>query len=365
MGKKPISRKSLIINIFIMLTVTGLTIFYLSRYNFFSKIKEAEKFPIYGFFFLGIFMLITILCDSFIIYRSFKIINPIKYKDAIGAYLYGNIGSYVTPGRAGHYPFMIYYYEKKGKSIDEILNSTTQNQFLYSFVLVIVYGIIAIVANCNNYCVKLSSGIYELKFFAIIGILSNIAFSLIFVVLAFCKPINDIVIKICGYFAVKLKKFPSKEEYKAYQSIKMEACRKQIKYIVTHFYRMIPSMLAFIIFIFFSYGLPYWVYLFITKESFSFSTFFLFLSLNQCLTYIANLVPTPGGTGVFSFTFLVVFQMVIPVEGTLNLCMLIWRFFSYYYLLIIDIIYFLISMSIDTNKGLHINKELLEKEKKN
>ena len=215
MDKRVLSKKQMIINAIIIVVVTIIAIFYLVSDDIFSDLSSLSKLPIYSYFLIGLAVLGYVLCDSFIIYRSFKGINDnMKFKDCMGMYLYGNLGSSLTPSKAGHYPMKLYYMEKKGNSIDQALCVVTRAQIVYSLVNIICYTIMYIICLVNKVTFTMSNGVVvELEMIALIGLLIAIISVGIFVSLAFIPPINNLLIRIAGFFVVKTKKTITKAEY--------------------------------------------------------------------------------------------------------------------------------------------------------
>ncbi len=347
MKRKGLSKKQVIINLLVIALVTTLAIFYLAKDNIFNDIHLISNLPFYSFFLIGFFVLGYVLCDSFIIYRSFRgINNQMKYKDCIGMYLYGNLGSSLTPSKAGHYPMKLVYMEKRGNTIDQALSVVTRAQIIYSLVNVICYIVMFVVCSFNNVTFTLSSGnIIKLKSVALIGLLIAILSLGIFISLAFIRPLNNLLIKIVGFFVCKTNKSITKEEYYDSQQKKMEITRKQIIYFVKNMYKEIPSILANFGFLLFNNCLPYFIYLFLSGNPFSFVDLLFYFALYQSVSYITTFFPIPGNAGVAESTFVIVFK--VAMGKYIGACLLLWRLFNYYLLMIIDLIYFI----FDTLRG--------------
>ena len=358
MEKKLLSKRQVIINLVIIAIVTIVAIFYLAKDNIFDDLSSLGKLPIYAYLLIAFAVLGYVLCDSFIIYRSFRgINNEMKYKDCIGMYLYGNLGSSLTPSKAGHYPMKLYYMEKKGNSIDQALSVVTRAQIVYSLVNIICYIIMYIICSINNVTFTMSNGnVVELELIALIGFLIALVSIGIFISLAFIPPINNLLIRISCFFVVKIRKGITKADYIKHQKRKMEITRTQIVYFIKNIYKEVPSIVANFGFLFFNNCLPYFIYLLLGKNSFNLGELFFYFALYQTVSYVTTFFPIPGNAGVAESTFVLVYKVVMG--NLVGACLLLWRLFNYYLMVIVDVIYFI----IDTLKGnkfkkIEINKE--------
>ena len=102
-----ISKKKLALNLGIIAVTTGLTVFTLIKNNAFENMSALGNLKWYTFLVILLVVAVYIFGESFVIYRSFRRINPkMSYVDSVGCYLYANLGSSITPAKAGHHPFL-------------------------------------------------------------------------------------------------------------------------------------------------------------------------------------------------------------------------------------------------------------------
>ena len=341
MDRKGLSKRQVIINVLVIAIVTSLAIFYLAKDNIFDDLSSLKKLPFYAYLIIGLLVLGYVLCDSFIIFRSFKgINNKMKYKDCIGMYLYGNLGSSLTPSKAGHYPMKLFYMEKKGNTIDQSLSVVTRAQIVYSLVNVICYVIMFIVCSINKVTFTLSTGNeIKLQSVALIGLLIAILSLGIFIGLAFIPPLNNLLIKLVGFFVCKKNKNITREEYYEKEKRKMEITRAQIIYFLKNTHKEIPSIIANFGFLLFNNCLPYFIYLLLSGKDFNFVDLLFYFSLFQSVSYITTFFPIPGNAGVAESTFVIVFK--VAMGNFVGSTLLLWRLFNYYVLVIVDVIYFI------------------------
>lgn len=350
MQKKSINKKSLIINISIVLVVSGLTIFYLAKNKAFNNIEYLLKVPFYDYLLLGLMVLLIVLSDSFIIYYSFKSLKKkYRYQEALGTYLFGNLGSAITPGKSGHYPFMLYYYEKEGVSATEALGVSTRNQVVYSTTLIILYMIVMIISLVNNFTITIGNKIIHVWFFSLIGLIANVGYALGFLLLCYVKWFSRLIIKFMAFLLYKFKKISSRDAYITEENAKMNQTRAYLTTMFKNFYTIIPQVLVYFIFVMCLYSFPYVIYLLLTNNAFNIKDLILFFTLAQGMSYATNIIPVPGNALVSEYIYLLFFTSFYPNDEIIGLSVILWRFCTYYLLMIIDFIYFFIYM-VKTSK---------------
>ena len=348
------NKKYYIIDAVIILLVTALTLFYLLKNGIFSELSNLSKLSLTGHFTISLIVFINYIIEIVIIYRSNKMANiGLTFGQTAEAYFFGNLGSNVTPSKAGHFPFMFYYFSRKNIPFDKSLSLVCLNQIIYSTTTIVLYlALFIYTAVKNTYIVVLNITVF-LKFIALVGLLFNVAtISLVFA-MSFSKKFHKLIINICAWFLLKFKKINSKEEYEEEQVEKMLIYKSQIIYFLKHFHKFLLSIFIYVIMLFLLCGMPYTIYLFLTGSTFSVSDYLFFFSLNQTMAYITNVIPVPGGTGVAEFSFLTIFAVVFP-ENLIGTALVIWRFFSYYVQIIIAFIVFISFMCRNRNRHKHM-----------
>ena len=175
----------------------------------------------------------------------------------------------------------------------------------------------------------------------------------IFISLAFITPLNNTLIRISCFFVTRKKNGITKVEYIKNQKKKMEITREQIIYFMKNIHREIPSIISNIGFLICNNCLPYFIYLFLSKEQFSLEGLLLYFALYQTVSYVTTFFPVPGNAGVAESTFVLVFKSTMG--NIVGACLLIWRLFNYYLMVVVDVIYF----NVDTMR----KKNNLEKVK--
>lgn len=345
------NKKYYIIDAVIILFVTALTVFYLLKNGIFSQLGNLSKMSWIGIAIIAFIVLFNYLIEIIIIYRSNKMANiGLNFGQTSEAYFFGNLGSNVTPMKAGHFPFMFYYYARQGIQFNKSLSLVCLNQIIYSTTTTTLYLALFVYTSIKNTFIVVLNITVFLKYIALIGLLFNIGTLALVFAMSFSKKFHKLIIRISSWFLLKFKKIESKEVYEEEQSQKMQIYKEQITYFLKHFYKFLPSILLYTVMLISLCGLPYYIYLLLSNSAFSIAEYLFFFSLNQTMAYITNVIPIPGSTGVAEFTFLTIFSIVIP-ENILGISMIIWRFFSYYVQIIIAFIVFISFMLRNRNKN--------------
>lgn len=335
------SKKKIIFEIIFFIILTGLTIFYLITSGVFSHIGDLKNVTVLGLFFVLISVLVYVLADSFIIYRSIKKVRGnASYLDGIGVYTFGNLGAAVTPWKSAHFPMIGYYLHKRGYNTEEILSIMARNQLIYSITLPCLYSVFVIYGIINKIYIDVGRFNLPLFIFPIFGIVTNIFYLVVLFTLLYNQKFQNFVCNLEAKVLFKMKKITDKEAFLEEKRIKMMVYKKTADSFFHKYYKNLPSVIAYIIFMLFINGIPYITYLAVSGNHFVLKDYIYCFMLCQAMSYVTNLIPVPGGMAAVEFSFLTVFE---PFMGSLvNISLLLYRFFTYIFLIILDFIIFVI-----------------------
>ncbi len=338
------SKKHYIINAVIILLVTALTLFYMLKNGIMGQISNLSKIPWTGIVAIIFIIFISMLFQCYIYHNSNLVADAgLTFSQSANSYFMGFLGSGITPLKSGHYPFIFYYNAKRNVSFEKSLSIVCLNQIVFSITTIITYLIIMIMCLAKHTIIVISGTEINLWLAALAGFLFNLGALLLVILMTYCKPFHKLIVKICSFFLFKFKKIENREIYEIEHSRKMEIYKKQIDYIFKHLYKFLLPILAFFLYLIFYCSVPYIIHLFFTNGTFNLSSYLFFFSLNQAMTYITNIIPVPGGTGVAEFSFIAIFGTVFS-ESTVGAAMIIWRLLTYFIPIIATFILFIIIM---------------------
>jgi len=277
---------------------------------------------IFAYYFLR-----TIILNDIII--KFK--KDFSFKETFGITLKTQFFNGITPFSSGGQPFQVYMLKKAGIKISNSTNIIIQNFIVYQIALVIL-GIIAII---YNHFFDFFKEIALLKNLVTIGFIINILVIIILFALAFTTKLN----KILGYVFIKLlqktkiiknsKQLVSKwEEYvENFHDGAIVLLNNKKIFLKGIFYNLIALCSLYLIPIVLLYGMG----------NFNVVTPVESIITSAYVMLIGSFVPIPGGTGGLEYGFVVFYGNFVK-GSALNAIMLLWRFITYYFSIILGAI---------------------------
>ncbi|MBQ9486002.1 MAG: flippase-like domain-containing protein [Clostridia bacterium] len=341
-------RKKYFIDAAIIIVVAALTFYYLFK----NRIITAESFsaaPWYAFiacFSVFLFWLCLSALAERLIYGSFT--SEMNYGKCFASVAFGNFGSGITPFRSGHFPFIVYYQYKAGVPAGITLTGILKCQIIYSATASFVYGAITVYLAVTGLTATVADAQIKLWMVVATGLVFHIAVFAVITVLAFNPALQRGTLNLVCRAAKKFRKNFNGEKFFAEQSEKLARFKEQISIIGKSFYKYLLPFAVYLLSMAVNGGLQYFAYLFVSGENFAASGFFTFYILNLASTYVANVIPLPGGTGTVETLFTLLFAQVIA-EPLLGATLILWRITSYYFPVIAEFIAFL-PLTVKTRK---------------
>lgn len=317
--------KKNIINICILSIIT-IIVLYFSLKGHFLEIMETIKNMNFLLFILSIFIFVGyIFLKSVVmkwIVRNFK--EDYKGTQAFRMGLETNFFHAITPFSTGGQPYEVYRLAKDGVSVIHSANISVQNFIIYQTALVLL-GIFALI---YNHFMNLFEDIALLKNLVAIGFTMN--FFVIVILFAIClfKKMNKIIINFLISILSKIKMIKNKEttqkKVEKYLSDFDEGARVLLQNKKRFIYLVFLELLALLLLYFIPYLLIKGVGI---QENISIITVIV---TSAYVMLIGSFVPIPGGTGGLEYGFIAFFGNFIngPI---LNALMLLWRFVTYYF----------------------------------
>lgn len=320
------------INLAIIFIVTVIVLFLALKDDFDAIIYQIFtidiKFLVISFLLiLAYYFLRTIVLNDII--TKFK--KDYSFIDAFKLTLKTQFFNGVTPFSTGGQPFQVYMLKKDGIKISNATNIIVQNFIVYQIALVIL-GLIAVIANYFLYFFK---DVTILKHLVTLGFIINILVTAILFVLAFTTKLNRIV----GNLIIKLLKkvkvvknskelFSKWEEYvENFHDGAIVLLSNKRGFIKGIFYNLIALSSLYLIPLILLYGIG----------KFDIMTSYEAIITSAYVMLIGSFVPIPGGTGGLEYGFIAFYGNYIK-GPTLKSIMLLWRFITYYFGMILGAI---------------------------
>lgn len=318
-------------NVIVLALVTCLVLYFSLKDNFNTIINEIINVNI---FWLIISFLLALSFWFFKAIATTRIANIFEkdysIKQGMRLVLETNFFHAITPFAVGGQPYEIYSLKKSKLKITEATNVSIVNFIVYQIALVLL-GIIAIVYNHHFVLLKEND---LLKNLVVVGFLVNFIVIVALFLLTCTKKINKILMKFIIKVLNKIHLVKNKDEKikqfneylnEFHQGAKILLHDKKlfIKLIFVHFIGLISS---YLIPLTLAYAMGISSYTGIEA-----------IVLSSYVMLIGAFVPIPGGTGGLEYGFMTFYGSFIK-GSKLNAIMLLWRFITYYFAMILGAI---------------------------
>jgi uncharacterized membrane protein YbhN (UPF0104 family) len=136
--KKTLNKKNLIVNFFVVLLLSVLSVYYLTK----TDVLSAESFSLISlfdillvmlYFLIGAFLISLV---EFLIYRTFTDKMPLNR--CFYNTLLGNLGSNVTPFKIAHFPLKFYVQHSFGVPFLDTMTGVVKCQVIHSSTSIII-----------------------------------------------------------------------------------------------------------------------------------------------------------------------------------------------------------------------------------
>lgn len=318
-----------IMNIIVLVVITALVLYFSLKDNYEAIIHQILNmnvvFVLLSFLFLGIFWLFK----SYSMYAfSKKINNNFKFLQAFQLILRTQFFNAVTPFATGGQPFQVIYLKQCGLDYASATSVVLQNFIVYQIALVFL-GLVALVA---NKLFHILSKVYLLQKLIAVGFLINTLVIVAMFLVAFSPKMNKKLINLGISILTKLHIVKNKEEKLKKWDESINKFHMSAKILLkdkkTFFLNILYNFLALCCL----YMIPLFL-LYATGNYTAFTPGDAIIT-SAYIMIIGAFVPIPGATGGLEYGFMQFYGNFIT-GSTLSAIMLIWRFITYYFGMIV------------------------------
>lgn len=314
----------------LLLIIVSLVVVYLVLKDDFSNIVSLISTINIGWLIFSIFIVIIYwffqtLCLSAIADLGD---NKLSFWALLKSTIICNFFSAITPSATGGQPFQVYFLRRKGLNLGTSTNYVVAQSTLYQMALVL-FGLGAIILNCYYDFFPSDNIINNL---VLVGFAVNLIVIIVLIFITFGKKSNkNIFLKIIDFlYKLKIVRHKEKVEEKAERTINnfyaSSTMLKKNKRIIVK--GLIYNFLA----LSFLYIIPLTVaYAFGNYHDL---TILATLVSSAYVMLIGAFVPIPGGSGGIEYAFATFFGFYIT-GPTLLAMLLIWRFITYYFAILV------------------------------
>lgn len=358
--KKKNDNYKYIIYLFLILTITGLVLWY----NLTSKTTDASGNPIYvyqtiggvfanmnwGFFALFIgFIVVSYLISSFIIFMFARLYTKhYKYHQAVANNCVGAFYSAITPGASGGQFAQVYTFKKQGIPVSNSASIFVM-YFIISQSVLILFGLISLATRFNlimkvdSIPIKLGELSFNLPIwiFILFGFVINLLVIFLLLFASYSKRfLHFISVTLINWlYRFHLIKNPI-EKTKSIK-IQVENYRIELRRLQSNLPFTFLLILLCAINLIITQLAPFFSGL--ALNAFDKSHFDLWPKLYDCIVslnfhqMITGLIPLPGSAGISEIVFSILFgpssnffASDFYSKGGLNIVLLVWRFGTFY-----------------------------------
>ena len=318
-----------ILNFILLFTFTGFVLYFSLKDNYESIIKEIIHmnlfFVVLSFILLFIYwMLRVITIHNLACYFNKKY----TIKEALYLVFETNFFHAVTPFSSGGQPYEIYSLKKSGIKLTEATNVSIQNFIVYQIALVLL-GVFAITV---NYFLHLFPDNPLLQKLVALGFVINAFVIIILFLITFGSRVNQKILESLIHLLSRLHiiKNPTKTLTKF--SNYLSDFHDGAKILLTDKFNFIKLICLQLLSLCCLYLIP--LVLFYATGDFEHCNVFYAIVTSAYVMLIGSFVPIPGGTGGLEYGFVTFYSNFIP-NGLVTAVMLVWRFVTYYFGMIV------------------------------
>lgn len=318
-----------ILNYIVLGLVTIIVLYFSLKDNFKEIIdtllKMDIKWLIVGFLCIIIYWFLKTL-PLYYFTKSHK--KNFTYKSAVILLLRTQFVNAITPFATGGQPYQVYYLNKEGIRSSTSTSIILENFIVYQIALVFL-GIIAMLCNFFFHIFPHNDILTHL---ITLGFVINTLVIIVSFLVAFGKKINKKLVNIAITILTKLKIVKNKEEKLAKWNESITNFHNSAKVLMNDKKLFFSMILVNLVALSVLYMIP--VFVLYAAGNFSSVSVMLAVITSAYVMLIGSFVPIPGGTGGLEYGFVKFYGFFIK-GSLLSATMLIWRFITYYFGLIV------------------------------
>ena len=237
----------------------------------------------------------------------------------------------VTPFATGGQPYQIYYLMQQGVSAAESANIIILNFIVYQIALVSL-GIIAV--GCN-FAFHIFNKVELLQHLVLLGFLCNTAVIVVMFLISFNKKVNKKLVNLGIKVLTKLHLIKDKNEKIEEWDDKVNQFYNGTKMLLSNKFDFIKTIIYNLVALVCLYSIP--LILLYAMGDFTSYNISIAIVTSAYVMLIGSFVPIPGGSGGLEYGFMQFYGNFIS-GGKLSAIMLLWRFVTYYFGMIVGAI---------------------------
>ncbi|MBR6690739.1 MAG: flippase-like domain-containing protein [Bacilli bacterium] len=320
------------LNIIILILITLLVLYFSLKDNFKETVTQIFTMNIWYLLIAFILLILFWVFRSYPMYTFCKKINKdFKYLSALQLTLRTQFFNAVTPFATGGQPYQIYHLKQLGIDYASSTSVVLQNFIVYQIALVFL-GILALI---TNQIFDIFKNIELLQRLIALGFIINALVIIVMFVVAFSKKMNKFLIGFGIKILTKLRIIKNKEKKLKKWDESINRFHESAKILLKDKKTFIKNILCNFIALCCLYLIP----LFVLYAMGNFNAFNAGVAIvtSAYVMIIGSFVPIPGATGGLEYGFVQFYGNFIT-GSKLSALMLVWRFITYYFGMIVGAI---------------------------
>ena len=309
-------------NSLILMIITLIILVILLKDHFLEIINSLKDMNFLFLLLAILFYFLYVTLKAYVVYKTVNDKSKLSLKEAIKHNIIAQFFNGITPFSTGGQPMEIYMLTKHNISAPIATGITIQNFIFYQTALVLS-GVLAILSNC---IFKIFPDIKFLKYFVLLGFLSNtvVAVALYIIMLSekMTKTISNFIIKLLH----KIRIIKDLDKATNYWEHKLKEFHSNSKVLLKRKKLFFLGILINLISITCLYIVPLFIIKGLTPTNIGIITT---LTASAYIAILSAFVPAPGATGGIEYGFYKFFGKYINTV-TLNTTLIVWRFITYY-----------------------------------
>ncbi len=318
-----------IFNIVFLFAITSLVLYFVLKDHFHEIMTEILHANLWWLCFGILLYILSVSIRSASLYKLTKEFQK-KYHflDSLRLSFMTQFFNAVTPFATGGQPFQVYHLKKAGVSIMDATNVCVQNFVVYQIALVAL-GILAVI--CNS-VFHIFGEMGALSSLVALGFLINTIVIVFLFLVAFARKTNKKIVRFGVQVLSKLHLIKDREKTEEKWMSYLEEFYKGASLLTRNKKLMVETILLNFLGLCILYAVP----LAVAFSMGYYESFNLFEAIiaSSYVMLIGAFVPIPGGTGGLEYGFVKFYGNFVTLPG-LNAMMLIWRFITYYFGMIV------------------------------
>lgn len=284
-------------------------------------------FLLIGFFLIGTYWFFRSLV-MWIMTHHFK--KEYRFRQAVRMTIETNFFHAVTPFSTGGQPYEIYSLKKAGVRVLDSTNISIQSFITYQIALVFL-GVVAII---SNYIFNFYPSNALLSRLVTIGFIANFLVIVGLFILTFEKKLSKKLVNFFIFILAKLRIVKNKQEKKEKIEAYLNDFHIGASILLKNKGEFFGCILLQLLSLVAQYLIPFAL---IMGAGLTYINPLIVIVTSAYVMLIGSFVPIPGGTGGLEYGFVAFFGNFIK-GGSLNAIMLVWRFITYYFGMILGAI---------------------------